>query len=142
MRAGIEQLPWKIDYYRWYDYPWLRATLEHIGFEDVEIRLLPWSGGHSYVLARRAAGGVAGDCVEPADAQPCLTATSLSQLQTSAPCERRLLTPVGSPACRHWRGISGAAIRRTVTWVLHTPHRALAYVPPGTELRHQPQRDE
>jgi ubiquinone/menaquinone biosynthesis C-methylase UbiE len=55
MRAGIERLPWKIDFYRWYDYPWLHATLEGIGFTEVEIRLLPWAGGHSYVLARRAA---------------------------------------------------------------------------------------
>jgi SAM-dependent methyltransferase len=54
MRAGIQRLPWKIDSYRWYDYPWLRATLERIGFTEVEIRLLPWAGGHSYVLARRA----------------------------------------------------------------------------------------
>jgi ubiquinone/menaquinone biosynthesis C-methylase UbiE len=57
MRAGMERLPWKIDFYRWYDYPWLCATLERIGFTEVEIRLLPWSGGHSYVLARRAAMG-------------------------------------------------------------------------------------
>jgi hypothetical protein len=53
MRAGVAKLPWKVDFYRWYDYPSLRATLEGIGFSDVEIRLLPWAGGHSYVFARR-----------------------------------------------------------------------------------------
>lgn len=54
MRAGIMHLPWKIDFYRWYDYPWLRTTLEGVGFSEVEVRLLSWAGGHSYVLARRA----------------------------------------------------------------------------------------
>jgi len=55
MQAGIRDLPWRIDFYRWYDYPWLRATLERIGFTGVEVRLLTWSGGHSYVFARRPA---------------------------------------------------------------------------------------
>lgn len=53
MRAGIERLPWKIDFYRMYDYPWLRGTLEGVGFTEVEVRLLPWAGGHSYAFARR-----------------------------------------------------------------------------------------
>jgi ubiquinone/menaquinone biosynthesis C-methylase UbiE len=55
MRAGVKRLPWKIDFYRWFDYPWLHTTLERVGFTEVELRLLPWSGGHSYVLARRPA---------------------------------------------------------------------------------------
>lgn len=53
MRLGVQKLPWKIDFYRWYNYPWLCSTLQEVGFADVEIRILPWSGGHSYVLARR-----------------------------------------------------------------------------------------
>ncbi|MGO4883540.1 MAG: class I SAM-dependent methyltransferase [Bryobacteraceae bacterium] len=59
MRVGFERLPWKIDFYRWYDYPWLRSTLEGLGFTEVEVRLISWSGGHSYVFARRAVNGAA-----------------------------------------------------------------------------------
>jgi SAM-dependent methyltransferase len=55
VQGGIRDLPWKIDFYRWYDFPWLRATLEHIGFTGVEVRLLTWAGDHSYVFARRPA---------------------------------------------------------------------------------------
>jgi SAM-dependent methyltransferase len=53
MRMGFINLPWKVDYYRWYEFPWLSAKLEAIGFLDIQLRLLPYAGGHSFLFGRR-----------------------------------------------------------------------------------------
>jgi SAM-dependent methyltransferase len=52
MRAGVRRLPWKIDQYRVFNFIWLSAALRSCGFSSVELRILPWAGGHSYVFAR------------------------------------------------------------------------------------------
>ena len=52
MSAGVRRLPWKIDQYRVFNFIWLSATLRSCGFSSVELRILPWAGGHSYVFAR------------------------------------------------------------------------------------------
>jgi SAM-dependent methyltransferase len=52
IRVGVRRLPWKIDQYRVFDFIWLGAALRSCGFNSVELRILPWAGGHSYVFAR------------------------------------------------------------------------------------------
>jgi hypothetical protein len=52
MRAGVRRLPWKIDQSRVFNFIWLSATLRSCGFSPVELCILPWAGGHSYVFAR------------------------------------------------------------------------------------------
>jgi SAM-dependent methyltransferase len=52
MRAGARHLPWKIDQYRVFNFVWLSEALRSCGFSSVELRILPWAGGHSYVFAR------------------------------------------------------------------------------------------
>jgi|ERR1700733_5480013 len=52
MRAGMRRLPWKIDHYRVFNFVWLSEALCSRGFSSVELRILPWAGGHSYVFAR------------------------------------------------------------------------------------------
>jgi SAM-dependent methyltransferase len=52
MRAGLYQLPWKVDHYNVFSFAWLSARLGEIGFEEVELRILPWAGGHSYVFGK------------------------------------------------------------------------------------------
>jgi SAM-dependent methyltransferase len=53
MRAGVRHLPWKIDQYRVFNFVWLSDALNSCGFSSVELRVLPWAGGHSYVFARK-----------------------------------------------------------------------------------------
>jgi ubiquinone/menaquinone biosynthesis C-methylase UbiE len=52
MRSGFRRLPWKADQYRVFSFVHLNSLLLEIGFEDVELRILPWAGGHGYVFAR------------------------------------------------------------------------------------------
>lgn len=53
MRVGFHHLPWKVDHYHVFSFVELHALLRHLGFAGVELRILPWAGGHAYVLARR-----------------------------------------------------------------------------------------
>jgi ubiquinone/menaquinone biosynthesis C-methylase UbiE len=53
MRAGFHRLPWKVDHYRVFSFVELDASLRQLGFAGVELRILPWAGGHAYVFARR-----------------------------------------------------------------------------------------
>lgn len=55
MRAGFRRLPWKVARYRVFSFVSLSARLRQIGFEKVELRILPWAGGHAYVFARKSA---------------------------------------------------------------------------------------
>jgi SAM-dependent methyltransferase len=52
MRAGVRRLPWKIDQYRVFSFVQLDGALRRYGFSSVELRILPWAGGHAYVFAR------------------------------------------------------------------------------------------
>jgi SAM-dependent methyltransferase len=52
MRNGLHRLPWKADQYRVFSFVRLHALLLQIGFEEVELRILPWAGGHAYVFAK------------------------------------------------------------------------------------------
>lgn len=52
MRIGIRQLPWKIDQYHVFSFVRLDGVLRQCGFSYVELRILSWDGGHSYVFAR------------------------------------------------------------------------------------------
>jgi SAM-dependent methyltransferase len=52
MRSGIRRLPWKIDQYHVFSFVQLDAALGRYGFSPVELRILPWAGGHRYVFAR------------------------------------------------------------------------------------------
>lgn len=52
MRMGFHRLPWKIDQYRTFSFVELNASLCRLGFEGVELRILPWAGGHAYVFGR------------------------------------------------------------------------------------------
>jgi ubiquinone/menaquinone biosynthesis C-methylase UbiE len=52
MRAGFRHLPWKVDQYRVFSFVQLSAHLHQIGFEEIELRVLPWAGGHGYVFAK------------------------------------------------------------------------------------------
>lgn len=52
MRAGLRRLPWKIDQYRVFSFVELSARLREMGFANIELRILPWSGGHGYVFAQ------------------------------------------------------------------------------------------
>jgi SAM-dependent methyltransferase len=52
MRSGIRRLPWKIDQYHVFSFVQLDGALRRYGFSSVELRILPWAGGHSYVFAR------------------------------------------------------------------------------------------
>jgi ubiquinone/menaquinone biosynthesis C-methylase UbiE len=52
MRAGLRRLPWKIDHYTVFSFVWLSENLRSRGFSSVELRVLPWAGGHSYIFAR------------------------------------------------------------------------------------------
>lgn len=52
MLAGFCVLPWKVDQYNVFSFVDLNALLCRIGFEDVELRILPRAGGHAYVFAR------------------------------------------------------------------------------------------
>jgi len=45
--------PWRVDFYRYFSFQRLHRELTALGFTDVELRILPWDGGHSYVLARK-----------------------------------------------------------------------------------------
>ena len=45
--------PWKVDYYRFFSFARLYPYLENMGFTDIELRILPWAGLHSYVLGRK-----------------------------------------------------------------------------------------
>jgi hypothetical protein len=53
MKMGFRRLPWKIDHYRLFSFVKLERYLRRVGFADVELRILPWDEGHSYVLARK-----------------------------------------------------------------------------------------
>lgn len=53
MRMGFRGLPWKIDQYRVFSFVRLDGALRQCGFKSVELRILPWSGGHAYIFARR-----------------------------------------------------------------------------------------
>jgi len=53
MRAGYHRLPWKIDQYRVFSFVELDALLRRLGFVGVELRILPWAGGHAYVFAKK-----------------------------------------------------------------------------------------
>jgi ubiquinone/menaquinone biosynthesis C-methylase UbiE len=52
MRSGVRRLPWKIDQYNVFSFVRLDGVLRQCGFTSVELRILPWDGGHSYVFAR------------------------------------------------------------------------------------------
>jgi SAM-dependent methyltransferase len=52
MRIGFRRLPWKIDQYRVFSFVILDGVFRQCGFSSVELRILPWDGGHSYVFAR------------------------------------------------------------------------------------------
>jgi ubiquinone/menaquinone biosynthesis C-methylase UbiE len=52
MRAGVRRLPWKIDHYRVFSFVQLSDSLRQCGFSSVELRILPWAGGHAYIFAR------------------------------------------------------------------------------------------
>lgn len=52
MRAGARRLPWKIDQYRVFSFVQFDSALRRYGFSSVELRILPWAGGHAYVFAR------------------------------------------------------------------------------------------
>jgi SAM-dependent methyltransferase len=52
MRSGIRRLPWKIDQYHVFSFVQLDGALRRYGFSSVELRILPWAGGHAYVFAR------------------------------------------------------------------------------------------
>ena len=60
MKGGARRLPWKVDQYHVFSFVKLHRYLSRLGFVDVEMRLLPWAGGHSYFLARKPAGGESG----------------------------------------------------------------------------------
>jgi ubiquinone/menaquinone biosynthesis C-methylase UbiE len=53
MRVGFRRLPWKIDQYHVFSFVQLDGVLRQCGFSSVELRILPWDGGHSYVFARK-----------------------------------------------------------------------------------------
>lgn len=52
MRVGIRRLPWKIDQYHVFSFVRLEGVLRQCGFRSVELRILSWDGGHSYVFAQ------------------------------------------------------------------------------------------
>ena len=56
MRIGFDRLPWKVDHYSVFSFVKIEAFLQGLGFADIERRILPWAGGHSYVLARKIEG--------------------------------------------------------------------------------------
>jgi SAM-dependent methyltransferase len=54
IHAGVRNgLPWRLDYYRIFNFADVLPQLERLGFADVQLRILPWDGGHSYVFARK-----------------------------------------------------------------------------------------
>jgi SAM-dependent methyltransferase len=53
-------LPWRIDFYRVFAYPRVKSELSRLGYGDIEMRLLPYGEGHSYVLARKPARAITG----------------------------------------------------------------------------------
>jgi ubiquinone/menaquinone biosynthesis C-methylase UbiE len=53
MRVGSHDLPWKIDQYHVFSFVQLDALLRQLGFVGVELRILPWAGGHAYAFAKR-----------------------------------------------------------------------------------------
>lgn len=55
MRMGIVRLPWKMDEYSVLSFVELSAFLRRIGFDEIELRILPWSGGHGYIFAKSSA---------------------------------------------------------------------------------------
>ena len=55
MWAGFRRLPWRVAQYRVFSFVRLSARLQELGFEKVELRILPWAGGHAYVFARKPA---------------------------------------------------------------------------------------
>ena len=55
MAMGVHKLPWKIDKYRYFEFTETAKFLEGLGFIDIELRILPWDGYHSYVFARKPA---------------------------------------------------------------------------------------
>jgi ubiquinone/menaquinone biosynthesis C-methylase UbiE len=57
MQMGLRRLPWKIDQYRVFSFVELSRRLGEIGFTEIELRILPWSGGHGYVFARASDKG-------------------------------------------------------------------------------------
>lgn len=52
MQLGFRRLPWKVDQYRVFSFVELSARLAKIGFTEIELRILPWSGGHGYIFAQ------------------------------------------------------------------------------------------
>jgi SAM-dependent methyltransferase len=56
MRMGFHNLPWKIDRYHVFSFVHLDALLRRSGFVEVELRILPWAGGHSYVFGKAKRG--------------------------------------------------------------------------------------
>jgi ubiquinone/menaquinone biosynthesis C-methylase UbiE len=57
MQIGFNRLPWKIDQYRVFSFVEFSARLRETGFAEIELRILPCSGGHGYVFAQAATGG-------------------------------------------------------------------------------------
>jgi ubiquinone/menaquinone biosynthesis C-methylase UbiE len=53
MSLGWYALPWKIDKYRFFSFAETARFLEELGFQEVELRILPWAGYHSYVFAKK-----------------------------------------------------------------------------------------
>lgn len=53
MRVGCRDLPWKIDQYHVFSFVQLAALLRQLGFVGIELRILPWGGGHAYAFAKR-----------------------------------------------------------------------------------------
>jgi ubiquinone/menaquinone biosynthesis C-methylase UbiE len=51
MRFGFHRLPWKVDQYHVFSFVRLNTTLREYGFNSVELRILPWAGGHGYIFA-------------------------------------------------------------------------------------------
>jgi len=49
---GVRRLPWKADHYRVFSFVRLKTRLLEIGFGEIELRILPWAGGHGYVFAK------------------------------------------------------------------------------------------
>lgn len=55
MRAGFRGLSWGVAEYRVFSFVRLDEQLRQLGFENAELRILPWAGGHAYVFARKPA---------------------------------------------------------------------------------------
>jgi ubiquinone/menaquinone biosynthesis C-methylase UbiE len=63
MRAGLHRLPWRIDQYRVFSFVQLNALLRQLGFVGVELRILPWAGGHAYAFAKKQSASNQNTCV-------------------------------------------------------------------------------